>query len=377
MMGGAEMAIKEITDRLSSSAKAMEDGQDFEFDLICARIDRALPKIERLGHITIYRVGIGSKLDKLFLPITGFMQASFLNISRRYDLIWAIMASQGGLTALFFKFFNPKTPFLLTLQEGDSLEYIKKKMKPFFIFKKIFQKADYIQAISNYLANWARDMGARSRIEVVPNGANARIKNQESRIKNEEKDLKSELNIKEDEKVIITVSRLVTKNGIKDLIEAMRYLDISSKLIIIGDGPLKKDLKLQVTSYKLQDNILFLGAIENDKIFKYLVLADVFIRPSLSEGLGNSFLEAMAMGVPIIGTSVGGIPDFLKNEETGLFCKVQNPKSIAEKINLILSDDDLRDRLINNAQKLVEEKYDWDKIADRMRNIFIALIHNS
>jgi len=94
-----------------------------------------------------------------------------------------------------------------------------------------------------------------------------------------------------------------------------------------------------------------------------LALADVFVRPSLSEGLGNVFLEAMAAGLPIIGTPVGGILDFLKDGETGLFCRIKNPKSIAEKIKEILSDDRLREKLIQNGQKLAEEK-DILKLAD-------------
>ena len=78
----------------------------------------------------------------------------------------------------------------------------------------------------------------------------------------------------------------------------------------------------------------------------------------------------MAAGLPIIGTPVGGILDFLKDGETGLFCRIKNPKSIAEKIKEILSDDRLREKLIQNGQKLAEEKYSWDIIARQMEKIF-------
>lgn len=384
LIGGAEIAIKEITDRLSPSAtKATEDRSDYEFDLICARIDKKLPKEEKIGRINVHRVGSGSNLDKLFLPITGFLKASFLfNRSRSerelgYDAIWAIMASHGGLTALFFKLFHPQIPFLLTLQEGDPIDYIKKHMKPFFLFRLIFQRANYIQAISNYLAKWGRQMGAKYSIEVVPNGVDAnKFKIQNSQFKITNQNLKPELNIGSNEKVIITTSRLVSKNGVGDLIEAMRYLKFPFKLLIIGDGEERKNLELQVSSCKLQDKILFLGSISYDEIPVYLAMADVFVRPSLSEGLGNAFLEAMACGVPIIGTPVGGIPDFLidpsinSGQATGLFCEVKNPQSIAEKINLLLNDNELRNKLITNAKKLVAEKYNWDLVAQKIGDIF-------
>ena len=74
--------------------------------------------------------------------------------------------------------------------------------------------------------------------------------------------------------------------------------------------------------------------------------------------------------MPVVATPVGGIPDFLKDGETGLFCRVGEPEDIADKIAAILSDDDLRNKLIINGRKLVEEKYSWDKIASEFRNVY-------
>jgi len=71
--------------------------------------------------------------------------------------------------------------------------------------------------------------------------------------------------------------------------------------------------------------------------------------------------------LPIIGTPVGGIPDFLKDGETGLFCEPNNPKSIAEKVKLLLADNSFRQKIVTNAQKLVAEKYDWELVAEQMR----------
>jgi glycosyltransferase involved in cell wall biosynthesis len=138
---------------------------------------------------------------------------------------------------------------------------------------------------------------------------------------------------------------------------------------------LERKLKLQAKDLKLADRVLFLGNMLNSDVPKYLAISDVFVRPSLSEGLGNVFLEAMAAGLPVIGTKVGGILDFLKDSEMGLFCEVKNPQSIAEKIELILNDNNLRQKLIDNGRRLVEEKYNWPKIAQQMKIIFEKLIH--
>ena len=182
---------------------------------------------------------------------------------------------------------------------------------------------------------------------------------------------KEKLKIKSEERVIITVSRLVKKNGVEDIIKAAQ--DLRFKLLIIGKGEQEEYLKDLTKKLNLEDNVLFLGEVSHKDLPQYLWISDVFVRPSLSEGLGNAFLEAMAAGVPAIGTKVGGIPDFLREGETGLFCEVQNPKSITEKIKTLLKDENLRLRLIENGRKLVEEKYSWDFIALEMKNIFDKL----
>ena len=168
------------------------------------------------------------------------------------------------------------------------------------------------------------------------------------------------------------MSRLVKKNGVEDIIKAAQ--DLRFKLLIIGKGEQEEYLKDLTKKLNLEDNVLFLGEVSHKDLPQYLWISDVFVRPSLSEGLGNAFLEAMAAGVPAIGTKVGGIPDFLREGETGLFCEVQNPKSITEKIKTLLKDENLRLRLIENGRKLVEEKYSWDFIALEMKNIFDKLI---
>ncbi len=368
------MAVKEITDRL---------GDDFSFDLICARIKKDLPKREKIGRINVHRLGWGCFFDKYYLALGGHCFASRLHKKNNYNAIWAIMASFGGFAAMFFKKKHPAMPFLLTLQEGDPLDYIKKQVGIFGSwFKQIFTRADYIQAISNFLADWAKNMGAKCPIEVVPNGVDLGKFNN-SVILNPEgmKNLKEKLGIKENEKVIITVSRLVEKNGVEDLIRAINLLPENIKLLIVGDGEKRTHLSFVIGNLSLGKRVFLLGSIPPEKVVDYYLISDIFVRPSLSEGLGSVFLEAMAAGVPIIGTKVGGIPDFLEDGErsrtidpertpTGLFCEVKNPQSIAEKIKLLLADDGLRQKLIINGKKLVEEKYNWNKIVKQMEAIF-------
>lgn len=376
-IGGAEIAIKEITDRIG----------DIEFDMLTLRFDKNLPKFERIGNINVYRLGFAKKnpamadlvslplkLNKYFFPFMACAKALSLNKKNKYDGIWAMMAAYAGFAAMFLKIFQPKLPYLLTLQEGDPFDEIRKKVRAVFpIFKMIFTKADYIQVISNYLSGFARQMGYAGELAVVPNGVDVKkFKVENSKLKIEE--LKKKSGIAGNDKVIITVSRLVKKNGVADIIEAMRYLPKNAKLLILGNGPDEEKLKSLSESLKFGDRIIMLGSVKNELVPEYLAISDIFIRPSLSEGQGIAFLEAMAAGVPVIATPVGGIVDFLRDGETGLFCEVNNPRSVAEKISELLNNKEVAEKIKINAKNMVEKNYNWDFIAVKMKNIFFNLI---
>jgi phosphatidylinositol alpha-1,6-mannosyltransferase len=161
---------------------------------------------------------------------------------------------------------------------------------------------------------------------------------------------------------------LVPKNGVDILIKALKSLPADIKLLIVGDGPLRRSLELQATSYQLQARISFCGFIPQKEIPDYLASADVFARLSRSEGQGISFLEAFAAGLPVVATAVGGITDFLRDKETGLFAENENPEDAARKILILLRDEAIRQKVIENARKLVAEKYDWDKLVVRIKS---------
>ena len=165
-----------------------------------------------------------------------------------------------------------------------------------------FKLVDKVQVISNFLANWAIELGVdKNKIVVVPNGVT--VNSQQLTVDKNKK-----------EKIILTVSRLVEKNGVEDLIKSIKILNQENiKLTIIGDGLLRNKLENLAQELNLVDKVKFLGDLPNQEALKYYSIADVFCRPSLSEGFGISFVEAMAAEVPVIATPVGGIPDFLKD----------------------------------------------------------------
>ena len=360
-VGGSEIAIEEVVHRLP----------DHFFDIITPKMSAALPEMECASNYCIHRVGSGWVGDKLLFPVFGFFKARKLEKSTHFNYYHAFQASYAAGAAWLLKLFDRNTPFFLTIQEGKDLDAQNWFVK--FSRKLIIKKADRISVISEYLKKYVLGIKKKAIVKLIPNGVD--VENfSRSFSYGESSQLKDELGILPGEKIIISVSRLVPKNGIKDLIGATAILNKklhsqAIKLLSIGNGEQKNELVRLTESLGVESNVIFVDHVGHKELPRYLKIADVFVRPSLSEGMGNAFLEAMAAEVPIIGTPVGGIPDFLKDEQTGLFCKPNDPEDLAEIINMVLNDEELRMRLKKNAWTLVAEKYNWNKIVKEYESL--------
>lgn len=375
-VGGAEVAVKEITDRIPPA--------EIEFDMITLRMDSALPKAERIGNISIHRIGWTGKMKSqglpwylhlnkyAYVPLAVFKALS-LHRKRKYQAIWSIMASYNSFAAIIFKTLKPAVKLFLTLQEGDPTEHMEKRAKPLWpLFKRLFTRADRIQAISSFLALWAKKMGARCPIDIVPNAVDLGLfaKNVSEQ---EIETLKDKLDKRNGDIFLITTSRLEKKNAIGDVIDALTFLPKNVKFLILGKGSEEVMLKEKCAQLKLEDRVIFMGYVPHKDMPKFLRISDIFVRPSLSEGLGNSFLEAMAGRIPVIATPVGGIPDFLIDGETGLFCEPVNPRSIAQKVEKLIKDEQSREYIVERAFDMVEKRYRWEGVTEKMKGIMLDL----
>ncbi len=370
LIGGAEIALEEITKRL----------KNINFTLITLQFDDNVSKYEAVDNFIIHRVGRVFHnrqfrvLNKLLFPLSAYLKARQLERTNRFDAIWSMMASYAGFASLFFKLQKPRLPYILSLQEGTPLDAIKRKMLIVYpLFKLIFKKADIIQTISNHLAKFAIKMGGYQ-VVVIPNGVDIKLFG----VRPEEKRLemrREKIGMMKGDYWIITVSRLSKKNAVADVILALPYLKRDIKLLIVGDGEQSDHLKELVAKSGLTYRVKFIGSEKYEKIPEYLHISNIFIRPSLSEGFGNSFIEAMAAGLPVIATSVGGIADFLIDRQTGLFCQVENPRSIADTVQILLNDDKLRMDIVKRAQAMVRNKYTWDKVAKEMEDKVFSIIN--
>jgi glycosyltransferase involved in cell wall biosynthesis len=361
-LGGAELFVKAITDRLAGR---------FRFVIITARADRRLAAAEEREHVRLLRTGVGYGIDKFVYPFAALGRALRLP---SVDLVHAIMVNASAVAAYGFTRLRHR-PTLLTLQEGDSEEYVKDYLGPFFpIYPRLHRPFDCIHAISSYLEKQAVAYGADpSSIRVVPNGVDTSVFTPGIPAN----DLKRKLDL-EHKRVVISVSRLVPKNGLDTVIDAMprvleRHPDVT--LVLVGDGGERKLLEQRAETLSVSHAVRFVGAVEHERAVDYLRLADVFVRPSRSEGLGSAFLEAMACGVPVIGTPVGGIPDFLRDGENGLYVTPGSAASVTGAITRILSDSRLAKDLSASALGMVRANYRWDSVAERIAALYEALLN--
>ena len=119
--------------------------------------------------------------------------------------------------------------------------------------------------------------------------------------------------------------------------------------------------------------INLISNVPNEQVPKYLIASDIFVLSSLTEGFPLCLAEAMAAGLPIIATNVGGIPDIIKDDENGFLVEPKNPKEIAKKVILVIKDDNLRKK-ISEKNRIESKKYDWKNIVDNLEKIYLDVI---
>jgi len=379
-VGGAEVALKEITDRISP--------EEIEFHMVTLRFDSSLPKTEKVGNVIVHRIGFATTsptigdlkrfplfLNKYWFQFVSPVVAMRLHREYHFDGIWAMMAHSCGIPAGLFKTFNHEVKYLLTLQEGDPPEHIERLARPVWpLFKLGFTKADELQAISSFLLAWGRRMGFKREGILIPNGVN---------IKNFADAPVIPIGKREGETWLIHTGRLVHKNALDAVVRALTLLPAQVHFFMIGDGPEKKSLMKLADELHISTRVHFHSYVPNEDLPGYLASCDIFIRPSRSEGMGNSFIEAMATELPVIATQEGGIADFLfdakrnpDKETTGWAVDKDSPEQIALAVREILSNPEQVARVKATARALAFEKYDWDLIAVKMKSLFDRLFEN-
>jgi len=148
---------------------------------------------------------------------------------------------------------------------------------------------------------------------------------------------------------------------------------LNLKLVIAGTGSQESVLKSLAASLKLEDKIEFRGYIQNKEVPACFNEMDIAVVSSLEESFGVSAVEAGACGLPVVATAVGGLPEVVLDGQTGLICKPAHPIDLAEKLKVLILDDQLRKNLGCNARDNILKKYDWHQNAALMMNYYQSI----
>jgi N-acetyl-alpha-D-glucosaminyl L-malate synthase BshA len=232
------------------------------------------------------------------------------------------------------------------------------------------EQSDVVTAVSNALVKQTYELlDVQKEIRTVYNFVDERVYS-----KKNANHLKEEYGIREDEKVMIHVSNFRRVKRVPDVVRAFSLIQkqIPAKLLLVGDGPEMTIVCRLVKELGLTDYVRFLGKQEN--LEELYSISDVKLLLSEKESFGLVLLEAMACGVPCVGTNIGGIPEVIEDGETGFLCELGNIEEIAEKTLRILNDEKLHAYMAEQALRAVYEKFHSQQIVKQYEDIYFSLV---
>ncbi|PIY71688.1 hypothetical protein COY87_04860 [Candidatus Roizmanbacteria bacterium CG_4_10_14_0_8_um_filter_33_9] len=253
-------------------------------------------------------------------------------------------------------------PYIITIH-GSELPTAQKDKRYLALTGDVLRRAKRIVPNSFWTKEWMFNIFGddfRQAVRVIPGGVDIKKFNPDLPTK----DIDIKYNFK-GKRIVLFAGKLTAYKGVKYLIKAARKIN-DAEIVILGEGPERPALEQRTKDYGLT-NVHFIGHLGNsDELNKFYKRASVFVAPSVwDEPLGLVILEAMASRTPVVVTRKGGIPLAVKDGVNGYFVRPRNASEIAEKVNLLLSNDEKRQKMADNARRIAVEKFSWEMIAHR------------
>lgn len=308
------------------------------------------------GHFKKYNCDfylVPKKIGLFFWSIVVFFWSLFLIKNKKIDIIIAQSPSFEGVISVLLKKIT-KIKLIIEVH-GDWIEspFLYHKFKFENIIKKILvsfgkfslKNANKIRVISSSTDNLVYEISSRKGDFIFPTFTDVDLFLKENDISWENR--------------ILYVGVLYRLKGVHFLLKAFKKIQdkhFDFKLILIGDGPYKKELVDLIEKENIK-NVEFLGKLNAEDVRDQMKICNVLVLPSLSEGLGRVLIEAGALSKPLIGTNIGGIPDIIKDNENGFLFESANVDDLAEKLDLLISDLDKSKEFGQKSRKFIENKF--------------------
>jgi teichuronic acid biosynthesis glycosyltransferase TuaC len=292
----------------------------------------------------------------------------------RPHILYAYTATPDGYSGLMLKD-KYNIPFVCSFRGSDINVYPNYDRLTFYLTRKVISGADQITTVSNTLKVVAETMEKpKKEIQVVYNGCDLEIfaYNEEGRLQ-----IRKQLGISLKEKVVIFVGHLLEDKGIFELMSAfiklsVKYSDLH--LILVGDGPEYDTLNEMIYSNHLNKNVHLVKSKPYVEIPKWLSAADIFVLPTYSEGLPNVVPEAMACGLPVVATRVGGIPEAVVDGRTGILIDAKNIGQLQQAMKKMITDKEFRLAAGQNGLAYVRKMFDAEQNAEKLAKVLWSLV---
>lgn len=282
----------------------------------------------------------------------------------RIDLIHAhtIMPDGFGAVLLGREF---HLPVVCTVHGSDVKIYPYEQRAVGWATRFALRRVDHLIAVSENLKQCTLKLSGPREIHVANNGADPEIFRYRS-----QNECRTQLGLPEGRKIISFAGYLRPDKAVHLLLDAFVKLKNKDALLcLVGDGPMRSQLTEKAKQLGISQSCIFAGAQSHDRISLWMGASDCLVLCSVSEGLPTVLPEAMLCHVPVIATPVGGVPEIVRDGETGLFVTPGQSTELSHAIDRILSDKSFADQLAQNAYEFVKDNLTWD--ANALRTIAI------
>ncbi len=290
----------------------------------------------------------------------------------RLDIIHAHYAIPHAISGYIAKqILGHAGPKLITTLHGTDITLVGQDSSFRAVTKFSMEASDALTAVSKYICDSTHEsFGIKKPIKIIPNFVDIK------RFKPDQEGCdRSEL-ASPDEKIIMHMSNYRPVKNADDVIRIFKIVNekIPSKLLLVGDGPEAPNVLSLAEQMGLKEKTIFLGG--QDMVESVLCKADLFLLPSASEGFGLAALEALACGVPVVGSIVGGLPELITDGEVGYLEPIGDVEAMAKRSIEILSDDMLHQSMSKNARRLTVEKFDTGDIVKEYYQFYEEVLKN-
>ena len=313
----------------------------------------------------------GNRLYKAYVAMSGVLKSLLILKNKQIDVVHIhgsdiISTTRKSLFFRIAKIFHKK----IIYHFHGAFFYEQYIGGPWFIKKNarsVFEKSDHVVCLSESWKEIIGNIAPTAKITVIPNAVEVTVDR-----KTYDKKNRSQFNI-------VFLGKIGQRKGVFDLIKCVKNLKeqgIKIKLYIGGNGDVGK-LHKEVEEKKLGDVVSYLGWISRRQRDELFCITDLFVLPSYAEGMPMSILEAMAFGLPVIATSVGGVPELVDDGETGLLFEPGNILDMELKIKKIYEDELLRNKMGNAGYNKVKQLHSIENYIYKIDALYKEVIATS